>query len=45
MFKMGEGESINNFVQIFIAITNQLMLLGRTFDNADFGAQGIEVFD
>ena len=35
MFKMEEGESIKDFVQRFIALTNQLMLLGRTFDNAN----------
>ena len=34
MFKMKGGESIK-FIQRFKAITNQLMLLGRSFDNAD----------
>ena len=35
MFKMEEGESIKDFMLRFIAITNQLMLLSRTFDNVD----------
>ena len=33
MFKMDERESIKDFVQRFTVITNQLMLLSRTFDN------------
>ena len=32
---MEERESIKNFVQIFILITNQLILLGKTFDNVN----------
>ena len=35
MFKMEERELIKDFVQRFIALINQLMLLGRTFNNAD----------
>ena len=35
VFKMEEGESIKDFVQRFTALTNQLMLLGKTFDNVD----------
>ena len=34
--KVEEGESIKDFVQIFTAITNQLMFLGRKFDKANF---------
>ena len=45
MFKMEEGESIKDFMQRFITITNHLMLLGRTFDNADLVHKGIEIFD
>ena len=32
---MKEGKSIKDFIQRFIAITNQLMLFGKQFDNAD----------
>ena len=32
---MEESESIKDLIQKFIIIANQLMLLGRTFDNAD----------
>ena len=32
---MEEGKSIEDFMQRFTALTNQLMLLGRTFNNAD----------
>ena len=35
MFKMEEGESIKDLIQRFIAITNHLMFLGRTFNNAN----------
>ena len=35
MFKMEKGESIKDFVQRFTTLINQLMLLGRTFDNAN----------
>ena len=31
---MEEDESIKDFVKRFTTLTNQLMLLGRTFDNA-----------
>ena len=33
MFKMEERKSIKDFVQRFTAITNQLIFLGRAFDN------------
>ena len=35
MFKMEEGESIKDLIQRFTTITNRLILLGRTFDNAN----------
>ena len=35
MFKMEEGKSIQDFIQRLIVITNHLILLGRTFDNAN----------
>ena len=33
--KNEEGESIKDLLQRFTTLTNQLMLLGRTFDYAD----------
>ena len=38
---MEEQDSIKDFVQRFTAITNQLMLLGRTFDNVDLVHKGL----
>ena len=35
VFKMQERESIKDFVQRFILITNQLIPISRTFDNAN----------
>ena len=35
MFKMEEIESIKDFIQRFVAIINQLMLFGKSFDNVD----------
>ena len=35
MFKLEDGESFQDFVHRFIAITNQLMLLSKSFDNVD----------
>ena len=35
MFKMAEEELMKDLVYRFIVITNQLMLLGKTFDNAN----------
>ena len=35
MLKMEKRESIKDFVQRFTILTNHLILLGKTFDNAD----------
>ena len=35
MFRMKERDSIEDFIQKFTIIANYLLLLGRTFDNAD----------
>ena len=35
MFKMEEGELIKDFMQRSTTITNQLMFLTRSFDNAN----------
>ena len=35
MFKMEERQLIKDFMQRFTTLTNQIMLLGRTFDNVD----------
>ena len=35
MFKMDGGKSIKDLIQHFAIITNHLMLIGRTFDNAN----------
>ena len=40
---MEEGKSIKNFMQRFTTITNQLILVGRTFDNANLVHQVIRL--
>ena len=35
LFKMKDGESIKDVIQIFIAIVNHLEILGRKLENAD----------